>query len=108
MEYSLDIGAWNTVFAVPCALVDRHIKLAGKEQLQVILWLLRHAGESFSADKLAEALGISRDSVLDALDYWKDRGLVAENSGALFPVPQAAVLSKQEAPPATEQPLPKP
>ena len=103
MEYSLDIGAWNTVFAVPCALVDRHLRLAGKEQLQVILWLLRHAGESFSADNLAEGLGISRDSVLDALDYWKDRGLVAENAGALFPVPQTAVPARQEAMPAVDK-----
>ena len=104
MEYSLDIGAWNSVFAVPCALVDRHIKLAGKEQLQVILWLLRHAGESFSPEAMSEALGISRDSVLDTLEYWTDRGLVAEKSGALFPVPQAAVPARQEAAPAVEQP----
>ncbi len=90
MEYSLDIGAWNAVFAVPCALVDQHIKLAGKEQLQVILWFLRHAGESFSPDQLADALGISTDSALDALDYWVDRGLLAERAGALFPVPQNA------------------
>lgn len=103
MEYSLDMGAWNTVFAVPCALVDRHIRLAGKEQLQVILWLLRHAGERFSAEGLAEALGISRDSVLDALDYWKDRGLVAENAGTLFPVPQEPVPQKQTTAPAAEK-----
>ena len=104
MEYSLDIGAWNTVFAVPCALVDRHIRLAGKEQLQVILWLLRHAGESFSAEHLADALGISRDSALDALDYWKDRGLIAEKSGTLFPVPQETAPQKQKAAPAAEKP----
>lgn len=112
MEYSLDIGAWNTVFAVPCALVDKHIKLAGKEQLQVILWLLRHGGESVSAEGLAEALGISRDSVLDALDYWIDRGLVAEKSGKLLPVPQTAAPKNPEAmaapEPETEQkPVPE-
>ena len=38
MDYRLDIGMWNQVFAVPCALVDRHLKLAGKEQLQVLLY----------------------------------------------------------------------
>lgn len=102
MEYSLDIGAWNTVFAVPCALVDKHIKLAGKEQLQVILWLLRHGGESVSAEGLAEALGISRDSVLDALDYWIDRGLVAEKSGKLLPVPQTEAPKNPEAMAASE------
>lgn len=107
MEYSLDIGAWNTVFAVPCALVDKHIKLAGKEQLQVILWLLRHGGENVSADELAEALGISRDSVLDALDYWIDRGLVAEKSGKLLPVPQAEAPKNPEAMAASEPTAPE-
>ena len=47
MEYRLDVGMWNQVFAVPCALVDQHLKLAGKEQLQVILWLLRYPGQGW-------------------------------------------------------------
>lgn len=104
MEYSLDLGAWNTVFAVPCALVDRHIKLAGKEQLQVILWILRHAGESFRPEGLAEALGISVDSALDGLEYWANRGLLAMREGALQPVPQPDAPSVREAP---AQPLPQ-
>ena len=48
MEYRLHMGPWNSVFAVPTALVDRYLKLAGKEQLQVLLWMLRHGGEAFS------------------------------------------------------------
>ena len=81
MEYSLDIGAWNSVFAVPCALVDQHIKLAGKEQLQVLLWFLRHGGKSFSPDDLAGALGISADSALDALEYWGRPGPAGGKGG---------------------------
>ncbi len=117
MEYKLDLGAWNTVFAVPCALVDRHIKLAGKEQLQVILWVLRHAGETFRPEELARALGISEDSARDALEYWTDRGLLADRDGILQPVPQpkgtqlatfagtVPILSaEQEQKPAPEQP----
>lgn len=103
MEYSLDLGAWNTVFAVPCALVDKHIKLAGKEQLQVILWALRHAGESFRTAELAAALGISEDSVLDAVEYWQDRGLLIGREGALLPAPQ----QEQPVGPETEQPAAK-
>lgn len=117
MEYKLDLGAWNTVFAVPCALVDRHIKLAGKEQLQVILWVLRHAGGTFRPEELARALGISEDSARDALEYWTDRGLLADRDGILQPVPQpegtplatfagtVPILSaEQEQKPAPEQP----
>lgn len=82
MDYQLDLGLWNQVFAVPSALVDRHLKLAGKEQLQVILWVLRHAGEPFSPAVLAEALGMPEDSARDAVDYWKERGFLAEKGQA--------------------------
>lgn len=99
MEYTLDLGAWNAVFAVPCVLVDRHIKLAGKEQLQAILWILRHAGEKFSPETIAQELGMSVDSAMDALDYWSDRGLLAEQSGALHPVPQPEIATEKAAAP---------
>lgn len=105
MEYKLDLGAWNTVFAVPSSLVDRHLKLAGKEQLQVILWILRHTGETFRPEELSEQLGISTDSVLDALDYWVDRGLLAASGEQLLPVPQKSQPSK--AVPTPEPPEPQ-
>lgn len=98
MEYSLDLGAWNAVFAVPCALVDRHIKLAGREQLQVILWVLRNAGRAFTPEEAAEALGLKLDSVLDALEYWRDRGVLAEKNHVLLPVPQPEEQAKRETP----------
>lgn len=88
MEYRLDVGLWNQVFAVPCALVDRHIKLAGKEQLQAILWILRHPESGFSPEELAQALGMPVDAALDCLDYWEDQGLLASSQGTLRPVPQ--------------------
>ena len=71
MDYRLDIGMWNQVFAVPCALVDRHLKLAGKEQLQVLLYALRHAGEGFTPEGLAGDLGMTAEEALDGLEYWR-------------------------------------
>lgn len=88
MDYRLDIGMWNQVFAVPSVLADRHLKLAGKEQLQVILWVLRNAGQSFSPESMAEALGMPVELALDALEYWCDRGLLAQTGELLSPVPQ--------------------
>ncbi len=107
MEYQLDLGAWNEVFAVPCSLVDRHIKLAGKEQLQVILWILRHAGESFRPEEMAEKLGMSLDSALDALEYWQDRGLLAGREEKLFPVPES-ISSDAHVHTGSTAPAPKP
>lgn len=94
MEYGLDLGLWNSVFAVPCALVDRHLKLAGKEQLQAILWLLRHSGKQVTPQQLADALGMSPDTALDALEYWRQAGLLA--AGERRPASPAAA---QETPP---------
>ena len=56
MEYKLDLGAWNSVFAVPCNIVDEHLRLAGAAQLKVILWVLRHAGEAFSVEDIASII----------------------------------------------------
>ena len=85
MEYRLHMGPWNSVFAVPTALVDRYLKLAGKEQLQVLLWMLRHGGEAFSPEALAQELTLDQDAVLDALDYWQQEGLLASREGQLAP-----------------------
>ncbi len=107
MEYSLDLGLWNQVFAVPCALVDRHIKLAGKEQLQAILWILRRPQSRFTPEELSEALGMTVDSALDCLDYWQDQGLLASFQGTLQPIPQPETASALSAsPPASPTPPP--
>lgn len=96
MAYRLDIGLWNQVFAVPCGLVDRHLKLAGKEELQVILYLLRHPGEALEPQALGDALGMPLEKAQEALEYWVDRGLLSLQGEELSPVPQQEV----PAPPA--------
>lgn len=80
MSFSINLGAWNSVFAVPSALVDRHIKLAGSMQLKVLLWVLRHAGENFNASDISAALGASTADVNDAMRYWIETGLVGERA----------------------------
>ncbi len=105
MEYRLHMGPWNSVFAVPTALVDRYLKLAGKEQLQVLLWMLRHGGEAFSPEALAQELALDQDAVLDALDYWQQEGLLASREGQLTP---AAQPEAPQAPAAPQTPAQAP
>lgn len=114
MNYSMNLGAWNAVFAVPCSVVDRHIKLAGSVQIKVLLWALRHAGEAFEEADIAKALGIDRAEVGDAMLYWQQAGLIAEQEGEFSPaaakavqaVPQTAVSAPEA--PKQEQPEPQP
>lgn len=103
MEYRLHMGPWNSVFAVPTALVDRYLKLAGKEQLQVLLWMLRHGGEAFSPEALAQELALDQDAVLDALDYWQQEGLLASREGQLTPAAQPEAPQAPAAPRAPAQ-----
>ena len=107
MEYCLNLGAWNGVFAVPCAVVDQHIKLAGAAQLKVLLWVLRHAGQPFETGNIAQDLGMHPADVNDSMQYWLETGLLLRNQGEL--TPGEAPLSEREAAPAVNpavQPAP--
>lgn len=80
MNYSLNIGEWNSIFAVPASIVDRYIKLAGANDLKLLLFLLRHGGREFSADKLKAELGFTEDGELeDAAFFWIRRGIIRYN-----------------------------
>lgn len=35
MKFSINLGMWNSVFAVPTQVVDQHLKLAGGVHLKV-------------------------------------------------------------------------
>ncbi len=103
MSYSLNLGSWNSVFAVPCSVVDDHLKLAGTLPLKALLWVLRHAGQPFELSQVADALGIDRSEAGDALRYWQDKGLLSSSGDALSPA--AAPREDREAAPAP-QPAP--
>lgn len=77
MNFTLNIGEWNNVFAVPASVVDSYIKLAGGNSLKLLLFLLRHGGETFSADYLKQALGfLEKGELEDAALFWVQRGII--------------------------------
>lgn len=86
MSININLGNWSSVFAVPSVIVDKHIKLAGSAQLKVLLWILRHAGEDFSVDNISAALNMHPADVTDAMQYWIETGLLAEQNQTLSPV----------------------
>lgn len=87
MDIKLNLGSWNTVFAVPGCIADEHLRLAGVTQLRVILYVLRHSGECYSLESLAAAVGKDCGDVQDALDYWIECGVLARSEGELSPNP---------------------
>lgn len=82
MEYSLNAGEWNKVFAVPSSVVDKYIKLASGNSLKLLLYLIRHGGEYFTAEILRAELGFEELGELeDAALFWVQRGMIcAKNS----------------------------
>jgi DnaD/phage-associated family protein len=87
MSFTINLGVWNSVFAVPCSVVDNNIKLAGSVQLKVLLWVLRHAGEPVEAENIANALGIDCADVKDAMLYWQETGVIVSRGDVITPSP---------------------
>ncbi|MEG2634063.1 MAG: hypothetical protein RSA97_05665, partial [Oscillospiraceae bacterium] len=60
MEYSINPAVLTNMFAVPCGIVDKHIKIAGGVHLKVILWVLRNASSSdISISAIADVFKLS-------------------------------------------------
>ena len=75
MPYYAENGVWSSVFAVPCAVVDEHIRLCSPLSLKVLMVILRNGGE-MGIDDLSKALGQSRADIQDALNYWIGYGVL--------------------------------
>ena len=80
MKFSINLGMWNSVFAVPTQVVDQHLKLAGGVHLKVLLWLLRHAGTEVDIADISKTLGIGTADIKDAMQYWAAAGLITDFS----------------------------
>lgn len=102
MKYSLNAGEWNSVFAVPSSVVDRYIKLAGAGALKLLLFLMRHGGESFTDEQLKDALGFRREGELeDAALFWVQRGIIRYDNTSLAAA--AEELPEQQTLPEMEE-----
>lgn len=85
MSYRINLGQWGSVFAVPSSVVDKHIKLASEAQLKVLLYLLRNADRDISDADISEALRISAEETANAVEFWTERGLLAESGDVFIP-----------------------
>ncbi len=102
MNYTMNLGAWNSVFAVPCSVVDKHMKMTTEKPLKVLLWMLRHAGESFTTQDIAKAIEISEDDAGDYVRYWQQAGLVAVQGGKITPAQAAPAVQEPDILPALQ------
>lgn len=85
MNYKINLGAWNSVFAVPSELVDNHLLLASGAAVKVLLLLLRNSDKDFTEQDIAKKLKISDETVTDSLIFWENAGLLCNSEGFLTP-----------------------
>ena len=76
MSYSVNPNLFRSIFAVPAEIVDKHIRLAGEQQLKVLLWILKNAPENPDINQMCKALKINPDDVDDYLQYWVLTGVL--------------------------------
>jgi len=79
MNYYLNAGCWETVFAVPGTVVDKYIKLASGSAVKVLLYILRNNGRNVSSTEISTALNVSEDDVHDAFNFWEGVGVIGNS-----------------------------
>lgn len=86
-SYQIDFGIWGSIFPVPCAIADRHLKLCSGIQLKVLLLALREGKSPVDLDAIAQRLGISPEDAAGCLDYWQVAGVFSPGGNTPEPAP---------------------
>lgn len=104
MSINIDLGAWNSIFAVPSKVVDEGLKFSDGVKLKVLLFVLRNAGRSVDDTEISKATGVNVTDIPEALDYWVSMGVFNRIENTFTPVknneefvsaPQTSVQTKQ-------------
>lgn len=77
MDYSVNMGNWGSIFAVPSSVVDDYIKLASGHAVKVLLYMLRNNTRKVSKEEIVSALNIDGESVEDAFNFWESVGILS-------------------------------
>ena len=98
MAYTIDFGPWGSIFAVPAAVADRHLKFCSEVQLKVLLLALRQGQSPVDTAGIAGRLGLTEAEVDDCLQYWQEAQLFTEGGA---PQPEKAGPAPAEPPKQT-------
>lgn len=77
MAFTINLGNWGSVFAVPTKVADEKLKLSSAYQLRVLLYVLGHNNMDFTNEDIGKALAMHQEDVKDALTYWVQEGILA-------------------------------
>ncbi len=97
MSYSVNMKLYRSAFTVPNEIVDEHLKMASKDQLMVLLWILRNCPDSADLYEMSEKLNIDPRDAIDYLEYWLDRGVLASDGKLRDKKPEPEYVSASPA-----------
>ena len=95
MAISINLGVWDSVFAVPTCIAEEHLKIASELQLKVILFLLAHSKNTYTYEDISAVLSSHPDDIKDAVNFWIDRGVICQN-GESFAPKQGISINKSD------------
>ncbi len=85
MSVNINLGSWNSVFAVPSKVVDEGLKFSDGVKLKVLLYILRNSGSELSNDSISKATGVNVTDIPEAVDYWVSMGILSKNKDNYAP-----------------------
>lgn len=98
MKYSVKNLSGKGEFSVPNLIVDKHLRLAGGEQIKVLLFILRKAPSPVSKEDIAKALKFSVSDTEDYLQYWVLMNVLEESEDGEEPAPKADTAPEKYVP----------
>ncbi len=84
MKLKIDSSKWKRHFPIPCALVDKYLKLANEASLKLLLCLLNSDDESTDSEYVMEKTGLSADMVNRAVAFWVSQGVMDSPDGFTY------------------------
>ena len=97
MSMKINLGAWNSIFAVPSSVVDEGLKFSDGVKLKVLLYLLRHSGEDVNESDISKATGVNETDIPEAVEYWVMKGIFCLNNGTFEPAQAEQQTTEQPA-----------
>lgn len=96
MEYKLNTGIWNDVFAVPGCVAKKYLKLARGSDIKILLYMLYNNSKILDLDSISKEIDVQRDTVEEAILFWKNVGLISDGKEPLKSNEQEQIKTNEE------------
>lgn len=89
--YKLNPECYGAMFAIPASITDTYLAEASGNSIKTLLKIFRNPSGVVSVSEISDALSLTADEVLAALDYWVDKGILlfTDEGGNVKFVPKA-------------------